>query len=241
MTIDDLKILKESEDKVEFKEAKRNFPYNGGSHTDQTERRKCFLGYVVALANEGGGILVFGMSDKSPRVVVGTNFAEGKIGALEDQTYAHLGIRVRLEELYEGSNRVLVTHVPARPVGRLMKFEGVPLMRTGGSLRNMSDEEMFRVLSEQEPDFSATICNGLTLTDLDDAAIQIMKGKYSAKQNNKGFLSLSTGQVLSDLDLMSNGRLTYAALILLGETEVIRRFLPQCRINLEYRIDPASI
>lgn len=34
------------------------------------------------------------------------------------------------------------------------KFEDVPLMRVGGSLRNMSDEEMFAILSEQEPDFS---------------------------------------------------------------------------------------
>ena len=47
MTIDQLKQLKESEDKVEFKEAKNNFPWNGGSHTDQNERRKCFLGYIL--------------------------------------------------------------------------------------------------------------------------------------------------------------------------------------------------
>lgn len=43
MTIDELKLLKETEDKVEFKEAKRNFPYNGGSHIQQEERRKCYL------------------------------------------------------------------------------------------------------------------------------------------------------------------------------------------------------
>ncbi len=42
MTIAELKQLKESEDKVEFKEAKRNYPFNGGSHTSQDERRKCF-------------------------------------------------------------------------------------------------------------------------------------------------------------------------------------------------------
>jgi ATP-dependent DNA helicase RecG len=66
MTIAELKQLKESEDKVEFKEAKRNYPFNGGSHTSQDERRKCFLGYVVAMANEGGGMLVLGMADKHP-------------------------------------------------------------------------------------------------------------------------------------------------------------------------------
>ena len=79
MTIEKLKQLKESEDKVEFKEATHNYPYNGGSHTSQEERRKCFLGYIVAFANEGGGMLVLGMADKPPHDVVGSDFGEGNI------------------------------------------------------------------------------------------------------------------------------------------------------------------
>ena len=50
-----LSLLKESEDHIEFKEAKHNFEYNGGSHKDPKERRHCILGYVAALANEKGG------------------------------------------------------------------------------------------------------------------------------------------------------------------------------------------
>ena len=71
--------------------------------------------------------------------------------------------------------RVLVLSVPSRPVGRLLRFEGVPLMRTGESLRAMSDADIFRILSEQEPDFSAKICEGLTIEDLDKEAIAEMK------------------------------------------------------------------
>jgi ATP-dependent DNA helicase RecG len=108
MTITDLKWLKESEDKVEFKAATHNFSYAGSEHREQEERRKCFLGYVVALANEGGGMLVLGMADKAPHDVVGSDFAFGKIGALEDETYTRLGIRVKMEELVENSKRVLV-------------------------------------------------------------------------------------------------------------------------------------
>ncbi|MFT7032403.1 MAG: ATP-dependent DNA helicase RecG [Cyclobacteriaceae bacterium] len=33
MTIQELQQLQESEDKVEFKEARNNFPWNGGSST----------------------------------------------------------------------------------------------------------------------------------------------------------------------------------------------------------------
>jgi len=47
-----------------FKEAKRNFNFDGSSHADPSERRKCVLGYVIALANEGGGLLVMGVKEK---------------------------------------------------------------------------------------------------------------------------------------------------------------------------------
>lgn len=56
----------------------------------------------------------------------------------------------------------------------MLKFEGVPLMRTGESLREMSDAEMFKILSEQEPDFSAKLCEGLTLEELDADAIKVI-------------------------------------------------------------------
>ena len=98
MTIQEIKRLREREDKVEFKEAKRNFNFDGGSHADPSERRKCVLGYVVALANEGGGLLVMGVKEKKilPHEIVGTTFAEGKIGALEDTIYERLSFRVRI-------------------------------------------------------------------------------------------------------------------------------------------------
>ena len=235
MTISELKQLKESEDKAEFKAAQHNFPFAGGSHTAQEDRRKCFLGYVVAFANEGGGKLILGMTDSNPHDVVGSDFGQGEIGALEDETYSRLGIRVRMEELYEDSLRVLVVNVPSRPIGKMLKFESVPLMRIGESLRNMSDEEMFGILSEQEPDFSAKVCEGLSISDLDEVAIKKMKESYARKQNNPGFLHLSTEQVLTDLKLLENDKLNYAALVLLGKREIIQSKLPQSKVIWEFR------
>lgn len=241
MTIAELKQLKESEDKVEFKAAEHNYPSAGGSHHAQEERRKCFLGYVVAFANECGGLLVLGMADKFPHDVVGSDYAEGEVGNLEDETYSRLGIRVRMEELFEAGKRVLVVYIPSRPIGKTLKFEGVPLMRTGESLRNMSDEEIFAILSEQEPDFSAKTCENVSIDDLDDVAIRKMKESYARKQNNQGFLSLTTEQVLTDLKLLNGGKLNYAALILLGKKGIIEQTLPQSKIVWEFRNSEAQI
>ena len=236
MMIEDLKQLRESEDHIEFKEAKRNYPFAGGKHVDPKERRRCVLGYIVALANEKGGRLVLGMADKMPHTVVGSDFAQDKVGELTDEIYERVGIRIEAPELYEDGKRVLVLSVPSRPIGRLLRFEGVPLMRTGESLREMSDAEIFRILSEQEPDFSAKICEGLTIGDLDKEAIAEMKSQYARKQENPLFRTYPDEQVLSDLDLLKDGKLNYAALILLGKPEAIRKYLPQNNIVVEFRM-----
>jgi len=241
MTVQELKKLRETEDKVEFKEAKHDFNFAGGSHADPAERRKCVLGYVVAFANGGGGMLVFGVKEKRPNEIVGTAFAEGKTGKMEDEIYKRLSIRVRIEELFENDKRILVFHIPSRPIGSTLKFEGVPLMRIGDSLRVMSDDEVFRILSEREPDFSATVCEGLTFEDLDLEAIALMKAGYAKKQKKSAFETLPDKQILTDLGLVENGKYKYAALILLGKREALRKYLSNAEVIIEYRLNHSMI
>jgi ATP-dependent DNA helicase RecG len=243
MTIQEIKRLRETENRVEFKEAKQDFNFAGGKHTEPAERRKCVLGYVVALANEGGGLLIFGVreSKQLPHEIVGTAFAENGIGALADEIYKRLSIRVDIEELFDKGNRVLVFHIPSRPIGSTLRFEGVPLMRIGDSLRVMSDAEIFRILSEREPDFSATICEGLTFEDLDPEAISIMKTGYAKKQKNPAFETFPDLQILSDLGLMITYKFNYAALILLGKRDALRNYLPNAQVTIEYRLHHSMI
>lgn len=181
------------------------------------------------------------MEDKTPHAVCGSDFAEGKVGELQSAIYKALGIRVQTVEYFENSKRVLVIEVPSRPVGRLLKFEGVALMRVGEELLEMSDARMFKILSEQEPDYSAKICDGLTIDDLDEKAVSVMKYRYAQKNGNPLFETLPDVQVLSDLGLMDNGKLNYAALVLVGKSSAIKKFLPQNNVVIEYRKDPASI
>jgi len=236
ITIEKLKRLKESEDKVEFKKGEGgNISYNGGQKVNPSDRRRCILGYVTALCNEKGGYLVIGMTDNYPHKVVGTNQNLGSIGDLEANIYRDTGIRPKIYELFENHKRVLVIEVPSRPIGKVFKFEDVPLMRVGEELKPMSDEVYLDILQEQDSDFSCQICNDLTIDDLDFEAIKILKEKYSLKQNNSRFSNLSEEQILSDLDLSQKGKLTYAALILLGKESVIKQRLPQSAVMLEYR------
>ena len=240
LTISQLKQFKESEDKIEFKRAEQgNFAYDGGSRVKPSERRKCILGYVTALCNEKGGFLVLGIDDAYPHKIVGTHQCEGQLGNLESMIYRDTQIRPNIYELFEdpinNKGRVVVIDVPSRPIGKLFRFEDVPLMRVGEELKPMSDEMIFQILQEHEPDFSSEICEGITIDDLDEEAIQILKKKYAIKQKNPNFLTLPNTQVLSDLNLINENKITYAALILVGKEEVITKKLPQAAVILEFR------
>ena len=242
-TIDELKVLREREDHVEFKKAERNYPFAGGQKTDPKDRRHCVLGYVVAFANERGGRLVLGMQDDYPHEVVGSDFAQNETGNLEDEIYKRLHIRVRTEELYDDKGRrVLVINVPSRPVSKALRFEGVPLMRVGESLREMDDAEYFSIISEQDPDFSARVCEGLRLEDLDGTAIEKMRDLIVKKRGKKDVATMPLGQLLSDLKLMTEeGKLTYAALLLLGNEAAIGKYLPQANVVMEYRTSQSQV
>lgn len=233
MTITELKQLKESEDKVEFKEGKAQYSYKSN--------RRSILGYAVALANENGGMLVFGVKDAHPHEIIGSKLYEGQEGNLEQKIYTDLGLRVRIEILYEDSKRVMILHVPSRPIGKPLYWEDVALMRVGEELKRMSDEMLLSIIQEQEPDYSAKICPGLTVDDLDERAYSKMVESYARKQNNPGFLHAEKIQILSDLKLLSEGKLNNAALILLGKPEVIERLLPQSKTIWEFRNDESQI
>lgn len=130
-------------EQLEFKEAKQQYD------TDKLMR------YCVALANEGGGHLVFGVTDKSPRRVVGSQaFATPmEINHIKERITAKLKFRVDVVELNHPDGRVLVFVVPSRPKGHPMDYEGAYLMRVGESLVPMTPDKLRLIFAEGEPDW----------------------------------------------------------------------------------------
>lgn len=229
--------MRESEDHVEFKRCQQgNLSFNGSDKQKPSDRRKCILGYVVALANANGGYLVLGMEDAFPHKVVGTSQCENALGKLENEIYKALQIPVDAYELFdEQNNRVVVVEIPRHPVGKALRFEDVPLWRSGEELIPMPDKVLFSIPQETDPDYSQAICEGVTIDDLDKEAIDILKEKYARKQNNPTFTSLSDRQALSDLKLIEGNKVTNAAVLLVGKAEIIQQNFPQAKVQHEFR------
>ncbi|MFZ1828065.1 MAG: ATP-binding protein [Candidatus Competibacteraceae bacterium] len=126
--------------RLEFKEAKSQF-----------DNRKLYE-YCVALANEGGGHLLLGVSDKPPRLVVGTAAFNDPV-AMAEKLFGAVGFRVDIEAVTHPDGRVLVFHIPSRPRGTAYHLDGKYLMRAGEALVPMSEDQLRRIFAEGGPDW----------------------------------------------------------------------------------------
>ncbi|HVK74343.1 MAG TPA: RNA-binding domain-containing protein [Kofleriaceae bacterium] len=210
---------------LEFKEAKNSY---------DTEK---LVRYCSALANEGGGRMVLGVSDRRPRRVVGTT-AYGNPEKIAQDLLNRLHLRIEISEIQHPEGRVIVFTVPSRPIGMPVAVDGAYWMRSGESLVAMTPDLLKRIFEEGVPDFSAAVCPGASINDLSVEALMRFRDLVGQRVS-------STAQefegLLEDVELSVDGGITYAALILLGSKRALGRFLPQAEILFEYRVNEDSI
>lgn len=196
-------LATKEDEHLEFKEANNNFHFEK------------LVKYCAALANEGGGSIVLGVTDKRPRQVVGCQafptLERTKAGLIE-----RLHLRIDACEINHSDGRVLVFTAPSRPIGMPIAFEGAYWMRAGEDLVAMTPDMLRRIFDEAGPDYSAEICQPATLADLEPRAIEDFRRRWLDKSGNEQLRDTPDVQLLRDAELITDKGITYAALILLG-------------------------
>lgn len=232
MTFDELKqfIAHRESERLELKEWRSSFSILGEG---KFENRKCLLGYCVALGNEGGGYVLIGV--KNDGTIVGTSAVLPD--DVKKQIYDRTGQKIEIEEIFDGSKRVLAVSIPSRPMGTPLKFAEVPLMRVGDSLEPMSDAEQTRILLEGQDDFSVRICEASSMESVDGDALRKLRELRVEKQSDidGAVEGLSDERFLTDIALMRNGKLTYAGVILIAKKEFLDWNFGDVEICFEYR------
>lgn len=144
---------------LEFKAAKRRF----------NKRNLCR--YCVALANEGGGKLVLGITDEPPRQIVGTTAfrsIQKTVRQVREKVHMHVSCS---EHTIDGA-RLLIFEIPPRPTGTAYQYEGCYLMRSGSSLTTMTEDRLRAIFDEGKPNwllqFAKTDCADADVIDLLD-------------------------------------------------------------------------
>jgi len=198
--------------------------------------------YLIALANEGGGKIVLGVTNKKPRKVVGTNAFLDLI-KIKEKIFNKIHRRVDIEEIDYDGKRVLIFYIFSRPIGEALEFNGRRLMRSGGNLVPMSSEKLKEVINEPIMDYSSKIVEGTSLENdlLDKAIKELRKLLKQSGRVDRNINSLSDKQLLIDLNLISDKGVSLASLILLGKQQSIKKHLPFSEIRFGYKLNEETI
>ena len=208
---------------VEFKEAKESFDID-------------LLGkYFSALSNEANlrhlpcSWIVFGVQD-NPRNVVGTNFKRSEVALnklkndMSQHTTGGLIFRDIAEVMIEEDgikHRVLLFKIPASPHNIVTCWKGIAYGRKGESLVPLDQAKQDEIRNQPpQPDWSEQIVEGATLNDLDPLAMAKARIEFAKVHSNiseSEIKSWSDEEFLVHCGIMNNGKLTRAALILLGK------------------------
>jgi len=229
VSLEELKRLMNTveDENLEFKEARKNYQFDK------------LIRYCAALANEGGGKIILGVSDQRPRRITGTRaFAQPertRAGLIEK-----LRLRVDVDVLGPPEGRVLIFTIPPRPVGVPIKADGIYWARQADSLVPIAEEKLKEIFNEVGHDFSADFCQGATLDDLDPNAIESFRKRWIEKSKNTALAQLDCNQLLHDAEALVDGNVTYAALVLFGTRKALGRHLAQAEVIFEYRSSEAS-
>lgn len=209
---------------VEFKEAGKDY--------DKDKIGK----YFSAISNEANlkglqfGWLVFGVRNKT-REIVGSDYRNTKgldtlkqeiaIGTTGGISFIDI---IEIYPLVHGEEkRVIMFQIPAAataiPTGWHDHFYG----RNGESLSALSVEELDRIRGQEKKDWSKQFAEGATIRCLNRDALHMAREKYKEKMNRPHITEevdrMTDEEFLTKLKLIQNGKLTNAAMLLLGDED----------------------
>ena len=214
---------------VEFKKAETNF--------DIDELGK----YFSAISNEANlrehefGWIVFGVWDKKHQII-GTSFKDGELALnklkqdMSQHTTDGLIFREIIPVVVEGK-RVLLFKVPASPRNIVMKWKGIAYGRDGESLKPLNQAKMDEIRQQSPiPDWTAQLVPNVTIDDLDELAVAtariMFKKVHESKISAQEIDGWTVEEFLSHSEVMRDGQLTRAAILLLGKPLSLQKIHP---------------
>ena len=196
------------------------------------------ISYVAAIANMEGGHL--GVQDKTLEIV-GTDLSKFNLNAqsavwklLEHCTnLSSEGLSIDEYTTEDSHKTVWIIHIPKHLPRRPVYAHKKAWQRVEDSLVEMTQERLAAILEEpvfEAKDWSAEIVPNAVLTDLDELAVAkarvMFKKVHASKIPAEEIDAWTVEELLSNSGIMIDGKLTRAAIILLGKPVSVFKLRP---------------
>lgn len=214
---------------VEFKQANNDFD------TDKIGE------YFSALSNEANlrgferAWLVFGVNNKT-RSVVGSDYRmePERLQSLKNQIAQATEPSITLREIHvldHPRGRVLLFEIPPAPRGIPIAWKGHYFARAGESRTSLGLDKLDEIRQQTlQSDWTAQVVPEATLADLDEAASAKARESFARKYANRfdvvEVMNWPLSTFLDRARITQQGRVTRAALLLLGRAEAVWHLSP---------------
>ena len=213
-------LLKNPENEyIEFKRAKNTFDI------DKLGRYFSAVANEATLKDKQFGWIIFGVDDKTHEIL-GTNYCiDNNFNNVKKQISDNTTDNVSFLDVYSiqyNENRVIMFQVPAA-VGTPINWKGYPYGRIGESIGPLDIRKIEQIKATANFDWTRKIIEKATINDLDSEAIKIAREQYKIKHQGKEVAeeinNLSDKDFLNKAKVTINGKITKAAMLLLGKNE----------------------
>ncbi|MFH0774004.1 MAG: RNA-binding domain-containing protein [bacterium] len=198
------------------------------SHSQEIGEYISALSNSACLHNKVKGYLVFGIEDETHNVI-GTHLKpkRKKVRKEELENWLARQLNPRIDfviyEFQYSGKKIALFEIDATN-NTPVKFDGITYIRVGSYKKKLADypEKERKIWKKSEDyDWSAQICEGATIDDLDEEAIQKARTEYKKKNprlaNEVDVWDATT--FLNKAKVTIAGEITRAAIILLGKDE----------------------
>jgi ATP-dependent DNA helicase RecG len=217
----ELMALPSESEWVEFKEAKNNHDF------DDLGRYFSALSNEANLKGQACGWLIFGVTNKLPRQIVGSNYRLHRpaLDSLKKEITQFTNNRITFDEIHElttPQGRVVMFQTPPALRGMPTSWKGHFYGRDGENLGPLSLSEIEQIRKQvTHEDWSAQVCEDAILKDLDPPAIAFARQEFKKKHPAlaRELDEWDDLRFLNKAKVVSNGRVTRTAIILLGKNE----------------------
>lgn len=199
--------------------------------------------YLSAIANGAAlhgrqtGYIVWGIKDGT-HAVVGTSFApkRAKVGNEELENWLLRLLNPRIDfKIHEFSrNELPVVLFEVQAANSIpVRFQSDAFIRVGSYKKKLKDypekeRRLWQLLSATQQDWSVQVVEAATLADLDATALQFARTQYRIKHPQRA-AELDTwddATFLNKAKVCVGGKITHAALVLLGKEESAHLLMP---------------
>lgn len=217
-TLNELIINSENEC-VEFKKA------SGEYNIDKLGKYFSAIGNETTLRNKQYGWIIFGIDDKTHEFIDTHYCNNNNFNNIKKQISDNTTGNVTFIEIYSFdvlNKRVIMFQVPAAS-GTPINWKGFAYGRAGESLVPLTVNKIEQIKATANYDWSRQIIEDATINNLDKDAIEMARKQFKIKHKGKAIANeidkLSDINFLNKAKLTLNGKITYAAMLLLGKND----------------------